>query len=203
MLIKLYTVNSQGKGCEMMSIVVIYKTKYGATQKYAEWIADALGADCFNIRKFNKEQFAQYDTVILGGGIYAGNINGISLISKNFAQLVDKHLIIFTVGIKDPGQPRNAEEIEKGLLKVLTPDMLEHIKVFSFRGALDCDKVNVLHYSMLKILAQVTDDLTTPDVDEGRIFQEAFEKPQNFIEYDQIKPLVNYVKTMAYIKEQR
>ena len=187
----------------MMSMVVIYKTKYGATQKYAEWIAEALGADLFNIRKFNKDQFQNYDTVILGGGIYAGNINGISLISKNFDQLAGKRIIIFTVGIKDPSQPVNAEEIEKGLLKVLTPDMLEKIRVFSFRGALDCDKVNVLHYSMLKILAQVTDDLNTPDVDEGRVFQEAFEKPQNFIEYDQIKPLVNYVKTMEYIKEPR
>lgn len=185
-----------------MSTVVIYKTKYGATQQYAQWIAEALGADLFNIRKFNKEQFDQYDTVILGGGIYAGNINGLSLISKNFGQLMNKKLIIFTVGILDPSEPENAEKIEKGLLKVLTPEMLEKIKVFSFRGALDCDKVNVLHYSMLKILAQVTDDLNTPDVDEGHVFQEAFEKPQNFIEYDQVKPLVNYVKTMDYLNEQ-
>ena len=28
-----------------MSTVVIYKTKYGATQRYAEWIGEALQAD--------------------------------------------------------------------------------------------------------------------------------------------------------------
>ena len=75
-----------------MSTVVIYKTKYGATQRYAEWIGEALQADVFNIRKFTKERFAGYDTIILGGGIYAGNINGLSLISKDFDQLKDKNL---------------------------------------------------------------------------------------------------------------
>ena len=28
-----------------MSTIVIYKTKYGGTKKYAEWIAEELGCD--------------------------------------------------------------------------------------------------------------------------------------------------------------
>ncbi len=185
-----------------MATVVIYKTRYGATQQYAEWIGKALGADVFNIRKFNKDQFANYDTVILGGGIYAGNVNGISLISKNFEQLKDKNLIIFTVGMKDPSKDYNKKTIQQSLLKVLTPAMLDKIKVFSLRGALDTDKINVLHYSMLKILVQMVDnDEETMDADEIKTFHAAFEKPQNFVEMDQIKPLVNYVKTMPYLNK--
>ena len=183
-----------------MSTVVIYKTKYGATQRYAEWIGEALQADVFNIRKFTKEQFAGYDTIILGGGIYAGNINGLSLISKNFDQLKDKNLIIYTVGMNDPEKGYNKEAIHKGLLKVLTPEMLEKIKVFSLRGALDAGKVNVLHYSMLKILAQMVDnEEETMDDDEIQLFHSVFEKPIDFVEKDQVRPLINYVKTTEYL----
>ena len=140
--------------------------------------------------------------MILGGGIYAGNINGISLISKNFEKLKDKNLIIFTVGMKDPAKEYNKKTIQLGLLKVLTPAMLDKIKVFSLRGALDTDKVNVLHYSMLKILVQMVDhEEETLDADEIRTFHAAFETPQNFVEMDQIKPLVNYVKTMPYLNK--
>ena len=104
--------------------------------------------------------------------------------------------------MKDPSKDYNKKSIQQSLLKVLTPAMLDKIKVFSLRGALDTDKINVLHYSMLKILVQMVDnDEETMDADEIKTFHAAFEKPQNFVEMDQIKPLVNYVKTMPYLNK--
>ena len=33
-----------------MSTIVIYKTKYGATKKYAEWIAEELNCEVKNVK---------------------------------------------------------------------------------------------------------------------------------------------------------
>ena len=61
-----------------MKGIVIYKSKYGSTKKYAEWISERTGFDCVEAGKVNAKRLADYDTVIFGGGIYASGIAGIS-----------------------------------------------------------------------------------------------------------------------------
>ncbi|MGI6129497.1 MAG: flavodoxin domain-containing protein [bacterium] len=69
----------------MSKIVVIYQSKYGATEKYAEWLAGELSGDLIQTRKATIEQVEKYDAVILGGGIYATGIAGISFLKKHYA----------------------------------------------------------------------------------------------------------------------
>ena len=55
----------------------------------------------------------QYDTIIYGGGIYAGVIIGASLcISRNLKKLQDKKIVIFTVGIGDTKDTSLYEKIK-------------------------------------------------------------------------------------------
>ena len=53
-----------------MKTIVAYKSKSGYTKTYAEWIAQELHCDI----KENAElsDLAGYDTIIYGGGMYAG-----------------------------------------------------------------------------------------------------------------------------------
>ena len=73
-----------------MKGIVIYKSKYGSTKKYAEWISERTGFDCVESGKINAKQLADYDTVIFGGGIYASGIAGISFLKKNIVALNGK-----------------------------------------------------------------------------------------------------------------
>ena len=57
----------------MTKIAVIYKSKYGSTKQYAEWIAQALDAPLFEASSVNPAQLAEYDVVVYGGGLYAGS----------------------------------------------------------------------------------------------------------------------------------
>ena len=77
--------------------IVLYKAACGFTKKYAEWIAEKLQCDCVEISTydFNKD----YKTIIFGGGLYAGKINGIKTLIKNYDKIKDKELIVFTVGV--------------------------------------------------------------------------------------------------------
>lgn len=69
---------------------VIYKSKYGSTKKYAQWIAEELGADLMETDKTKLSALQNYDVIVYGGGLYAGGVSGISLVTKNFSSIMDK-----------------------------------------------------------------------------------------------------------------
>ena len=66
-----------------MSGIILYKSKYGATKKYAEWIAERTGFACIKTDEADVKKLAEYDTIILGGGVYASGIAGLSFLKKN------------------------------------------------------------------------------------------------------------------------
>ena len=72
-----------------MNAIVVYKTKYGSTKTYAEWIAEELSADIRDAKTVKADDLLKYDTIIYGGGLYAEGINGVSLITKNYEKLKD------------------------------------------------------------------------------------------------------------------
>ena len=51
-----------------MKTVVIYKSRYGYTEKYAKWLSEKLNADLFEAAEIRSLDFSEYDTVIYGGG---------------------------------------------------------------------------------------------------------------------------------------
>ena len=82
----------------MENIVVIYQSKYGATKKYAEWLAEELSSNIIETKQADIEQVAKYDTIILGGGIYATGIAGVSFLRKNNEKLKGKTIEVIAVG---------------------------------------------------------------------------------------------------------
>jgi flavodoxin len=53
---------------DMKEFAVVYKYKYGSTKKYAEWIAEELGADSMEASETNAGSLAEYRTIIYGAG---------------------------------------------------------------------------------------------------------------------------------------
>ena len=106
-----------------MKYLVTYASKYGSTKKYAQWIAEALSCDLMDAGDVKPGMLAQYDVLIHGGGLYAGGLSGISVITKNYELLSGKPVILFSCGLADPNGPENVSHIEAGLAKVLTPEM--------------------------------------------------------------------------------
>ena len=81
-----------------MKAVVIYKSKTGFTKKYAEWIAEDLLADIFDVSKVTINMLTEYDTIIYGGSLHAVGINGVKLITQNIDKLKDKKIVVFATG---------------------------------------------------------------------------------------------------------
>ena len=74
-------------------ILVIYKSKTGFTKRYAQWIKEDLSCDIISYEKGMNLSFDSYDTVIYGGGFYAGKINGLNQFKKNLSKIDGKKII--------------------------------------------------------------------------------------------------------------
>lgn len=127
--------------------IIVYRSKYGATQKYANWLQEMTGFECVRTKEASLEQAAQYGTVVLCGGIYASGIAGLSFLKKNIRRLRDKKIAILCVGAS-PYDEKSFHELKKHNLK----NGLERIPLFYGRGAWDMDNMTLADRTMCKML---------------------------------------------------
>ena len=57
-----------------MKTLVVYRSHYGSTRRYAQWLAQALDADAAEERQADARLVQNYECVIFGGGLYAGSM---------------------------------------------------------------------------------------------------------------------------------
>lgn len=181
-----------------MKTIVIYQSNYGATKQYALWIAQALCADISECSKINPDKLLQYDTIILGGGLYAGGIAGTKVLVKNSDKLGDRNIIVFTVGLADISKAENIEHIKVGASKIFPSKLLPKIKLYHFRGSIDYTKLSFIHRIMMGMLKKMI--LKKPpekQTQEDLEILETFGQAVDFKDKASIIPLVEYVKTLT------
>lgn len=83
----------------MSKTVIIYKTKYNNTKKYAGWLAIKINADLYEISDIKSSDLKNYDTIIFGASIENGYIRGVEFIKDNLEKLKNKNVIVFYVGL--------------------------------------------------------------------------------------------------------
>ena len=179
----------------MSDIAVIYASHYGFTEAYARWLAEDLSADLLEAGKVRREDLEKYGTIIYGGGLYAGGVNGISLLVKNAELLLGKKLYLFTVGASDPADPENITNIWNGIAKALPPNMLETIRIYHMRGGLRYSKMSMVHRTMMAMLRKVL--LKKPEADlrsEDRALLKTYGRDVSFLDRAAIAPLVEDIR---------
>ncbi len=117
----------------MNKCAVLYKSKYGTTKQYAQWIAQETGGDLYEMPHVTVSDLEKYDTLIIGGGLYAGGMLGFSFFKKNYTALAGKKLIVFSVGASFDNKT-NTDTIKTANL---SPEMQEKVAYFHLRGGLD------------------------------------------------------------------
>lgn len=179
----------------MGNIIVVYQSKYGSTKKYAEWLAEELSCDLIEKKNISIEKLLEYDTIIYGGGLYAGGISGINLITKNFDKLSNKNLILFTCGLADTNNKENIDSIKNSISKILSVEMQDKIKIFHLRGGIDYKKLNFVHKAMMKIMYNMLckKDAETLKNDDKDLIA-TYGDVVDFTNKTTIKPIVEYVK---------
>lgn len=165
--------------------LIIYKSKTGFTERYAKWICEELSGEMVSYEQRKSICFDSYDTVIFGGGFYAGMISGLKWFKKKLPELNKKEVIVFATG----ATPSQAADVQKALKQNFTVEEWNAIKVFYMQGGLNYEKMNkkdkVLMAMFRKILKK----------SEGE--SEAYKMLQQSYDYtkkEAVYPLLEYCK---------
>ncbi len=178
----------------MGKIVVVYKSKYGHTKKYAEWLSEELNCHLYDASQTTTDMLLKYDTVIYGGGLYASGILGVNLITKNFDKLINKNIIIFTVGLADP----NIKSQFNGILnKNFTDEMQKYISVFHLRGGINYKQLGFVHKAMMAALKAMVKSKKEGITEEDRMMLDTYGGKVDFTNKSTIEPIVSYVKSLS------
>jgi len=174
-----------------MNAIVVYKTRYGSTKTYAEWIGEELGCEVKDAPSVTAAELEKYDTIIYGGGLYAEVINGVNLITKNFDKLKDKKIAVYTTGIT----PLECTEYYDNYVveKNFKTGVPENIKIFNFTGKMILDELTVVHRTALKTLKKIMSSKKEPTEME-KLLVELCDADGDFSDRSQIAGLISYVK---------
>lgn len=128
-----------------MKTVVIYNSQTGFTKRYAQWIAEAAGADCLELSKAKKKNLAAYEAIIYGGWACAGNISKLNWFENNMEHWMDKKLIVFCVGASPITNPDIALFLKQKEAE------LKKVNVFYCPGGFNYEKMPAPSKLMMKL----------------------------------------------------
>ncbi len=175
----------------MGKAAVVYKSKYGSTKQYAQWIAQALDAGLFDVSEVRAQDMDGYDTVILGGGLYASGVLGSDFITKNYGGLKGKNLVVFTVGLANPRLTDYSDIIEKNFPQ----EIRNSIKIYHFRGAIDYKNINLKHKAMMSLLVKKVNRIDEKDRDEEmKQLIDTYGQTVDFTDEASIAELISYCR---------
>lgn len=134
-----------------MKTIVIYNSQTGFTKRYAEWIAEATGADCLELSAAKRKNMDAYEAIIFGGWACAGSISKLNWFKSNIEKWPDKKLIAFCVG----GSPIENPEIEPALKQNFKESELKKINIFYCPGGFNYEKMSVTSRLMMKMFIKM------------------------------------------------
>lgn len=173
-----------------MKTIVLYTSRYGSTQKYAQWMAQALG--CEAKKAGSVTDLSGYDLVLYGGGLYAGGVAGF----KKFLKKLDPakpgpRILLFMVGMTSPENT----EFYNGVAERSIPEAWKgRIYPFALRGDIYFSRMSFLHKSVMRMLrAAAAKKPAEERTEQEQLFVELCNKDILFAKEENIAPLLKQI----------
>lgn len=175
-----------------MNNIIIYGSHYGTTKQYAEELSRRTNIEVISFE--NVEEINDYDNIIYLGGLYAGGVLGMSKTIKKLNNISNKKIIIATVGLSDPTDEINKNNIRNNIKSQIPKEIFEKAKIFHLRGGIDYSKLNFAHRTMMKLLYNAVKNLPEEkQTAENRAMIETYNKKVDFIDFSSLDKIINEI----------
>ena len=175
-----------------MSNIILYGSHYGTTKLYAEELSRRTNIEVSSFKTI--KDINQYDTIIYLGGLYAGGVLGMAKTLKNLNDVSHKKIILVTVGLADPTDEVNKNNIRNNIKRQLKKEVFEKAKIFHLRGGIDYSKLNFGHKTMLRLLYNSIKNLPEEkQTAEDRAMIETYNKKVNFIDFSSLDDIIHEI----------
>ena len=145
-----------------MKTLILYYSKTGFTQRYAQWLAEDLGAQCVPYEKRKAVRLSGYDAIAFGGRLTAGVIGGAKWFFKEAPGLSGKRLALFFTG----AMPPDPEAVGKAVEQNVPQDMRGRVPAFYLQGGLCYEKMGLIDKAMMAGLRKMLASKKAPSPEE-------------------------------------
>ena len=177
-----------------MEHIIVYGSQYGSTRRYAEKLSEQTGIPAVSYK--DASTLSDKDIIVYLGGLYAGGVLGLAKTLRGLSLQDGQKLILVTVGLADPNEPENQNNIRASLQRQLPARLLDRAKVFHLRGGIDYQKLSFGHRTMMKLLYQSL--RRTPlekQTAENRALIETYGKQVDFTDFSALKPIIREIQS--------
>lgn len=180
--------------------LVLYTTRHGATQRYAQRIGQPLDALVKEAAYARLEKARSYDAIVLGCPVYMGKLKGLDFFADHAKDLKDKRLVLFTCGLNDPAQEDERRKLEQQLREKLG-DALERVAVFHLRGSIRWQSLGLAERLMMK--AMVADLKKKPESQRSRTESLLIETEGGALDFSDEADIASIVHAARFGREAR
>lgn len=163
--------------------IVIYESKTGFTARYALWIAEKLECPFIRYSEATAPALKHYKTLIFGGWMKAGKIQGLNWLKKNISQFEEQNIILYCTG----AGPADKQDLQKIATDNLT-DGLEGLPLFYLPGGINREKMGFLSRI---VIGAVANSLKKNEPELAKALKEGCD----FTSPDLVDPLVALAKS--------
>ena len=141
-----------------MKTLIVYQSTHGCTEKCVEKLKAGLSGDVdvVNLKSGGLKEVSQYETIIVGGSIHAGRIQGKvkRFCSKHEETLLTKKLGLFICCMEEE---KDQEEFDANYPEVLR----DHATASGiFGGEFDYDRMGFVAKAIIKKVAGTTESVS-------------------------------------------
>jgi menaquinone-dependent protoporphyrinogen oxidase len=156
-----------------MNTLILYATKYGATQEIAQRIKNRMdNAVLHNMKDKKNPEFDKFDCVVIGSSLYAGSIRKEA---KKFMALYADNLKGKKIGLFLSGIGGRDEKSERTYINNNFPDVILKASKVSFvlGGAFDPKKAGLFDRIIMRIVTRKSGYIDTISDKKIALFVEA------------------------------
>lgn len=151
-----------------MRTLIIYASQHGCAQKCAEQIQQGLegSLELVDVKKSERMNLAEFDTVIIGGSIHAGHIQKKvkKFCQTNLTKLKKKKVGLFICCMEE------GEKAEQQFCEAFPEELIQHASAAGlFGGEFNIEKMNFFQKAIVKKVAGVEESVSK--ISEERVGQ--------------------------------
>ncbi len=160
---------------------------------YAEELSKRTNIQAISFEEI--KDINKYDKIIYLGGLYAGGVLGMSKTLKKISDISTKKIILVTVGLADPKDNENTNNIKNSIKKQLTKETLDRTIIFHLRGGIDYSKLNFAHKTMMGLLYKKAKNLPEEKkTAEVKAMIDIYNKKVDFVDFSSLESIISEIK---------
>lgn len=171
-----------------MKTIVVYNSQTGFTKRYAQWIAEAAGAECVDLEIAKKRSLDGYDAILFGGWACAGGISKLKWFKSHMENWRGKKLIVYCVG----GSPAESPDIPRALRNNFSDAQWEQVKVFYLPGGFNYEQMPSVSKMMMKVFLK-TLKAKKDKTEEEKVMVEMISHSYDISDRKYIEPIRQYL----------